>query len=136
MATFKQRQFSEEEKDLFLHFLGLLTGYLNRCKNLHWAASKNNIHVRLDELHGIMSSYQDALAEGYMGILGKMGPLDVRAIGCGIGEPVAFIKDVLEKTSEFYERIPGAAIFKGISSDCESFIQNLNKYKYLFELCV
>lgn len=56
----------------FINFLNQLEGWKTKCKNLHWAAPKKNIHVYLDEFLSILSSYQDSLAEGYMGILGKM----------------------------------------------------------------
>ena len=56
----------------FINFLNQLEGWKTKCKNLHWAAPKKNIHVYLDEFLDILSDYQDGLAEGYMGILGKM----------------------------------------------------------------
>ena len=56
----------------FINFLNQLEGWKTKCKNLHWAAPKKNIHVYLDEFLNILSDYQDGLAEGYMGILGKM----------------------------------------------------------------
>ena len=56
----------------FINFLNQLEGQKTKCKNLHWATSKKNIHVYLDEFLSILSDYQDGLAEGYMGILGKM----------------------------------------------------------------
>lgn len=58
----------------FINFLNQLEGWKTKCKNLHWAAPKKNIHVYLDEFLDILSDYQDGLAEGYMGILGKMQP--------------------------------------------------------------
>ena len=58
----------------FINFLNQLEGWKTKCKNLHWAAPKKNIHVYLDEFLDILSDYQDGLAEEYMGILGKMQP--------------------------------------------------------------
>lgn len=33
----------------FINFLNQLEGWKTKCKNLHWAAPKKNIHVYLDE---------------------------------------------------------------------------------------
>ena len=59
---------------LFIDFLNQIEGWKTKCKNLHWAAPKKNIHVYLDEFLEILSDYQDSLAEGYMGILGTILP--------------------------------------------------------------
>lgn len=65
---------------LFIDFLNQIEGWKTKCKNLHWAAPKKNIHVYLDEFLEILSDYQDSLAEGYMGILGKMQPNASKAL--------------------------------------------------------
>ena len=51
-------------QDLFISFLNKLEGWKTKCKNLHWAAPKKNIHVYLDEFLDILGDYQDGLAEG------------------------------------------------------------------------
>jgi hypothetical protein len=130
--TFRQRDF---DKEPFLSFICKLEGWKTRCKNLHWSAPKKNIHVYLDEFLEIMSDYQDALAEGYMGILGKMEALDINGTRCEKDNAMDFIEEVIEGTEQFYKEIPDEVIMKGISSDCETFIQNCNKYQYLFSLC-
>lgn len=38
-------------------------------------------------------------------------------------------------TIAFYDKIPQETVYKGIASECETFIQNINKYDYLFHLC-
>ena len=32
----------------FINFINKLEGFKTKCKNLHWAAPKKNIHVYLD----------------------------------------------------------------------------------------
>lgn len=120
---------------LFIDFLNKLEGWKTRCKNLHWAAPKKNIHVYLDEFLDILSDYQDGLAEGYMGILGKMLPNVIKGIESNSTDATTFIKEVCSGTCEFYSKVPQDTIYKGITSECETFIQNINKYKYLFSLC-
>ena len=45
MYKFKQKTYSEGDKRVFIDFICKLEGYKTRCKNLHWAAPKNNMHV-------------------------------------------------------------------------------------------
>ena len=121
-------------ESLFLNFINKLEGWKTKCKNLHWAAPKKNIHEYLDDFLGVLSDYQDGLAEGYMGILGKMQPNAVKGIASDTLNAMDLLNEVIENTIKFYENIPEGTIYKGIASECETFIQNLNKYKYLFSL--
>lgn len=121
--------------EFFINFLNKLEGWKTKCKNLHWAAPKKNIHVYLDEFLDILSDYQDGLAEGYMGILGKMQPNAIKGIASDSLNAIDFINEVKAGTIMFYDKIPQETVYKGIASECETFIQNINKYKYLFELC-
>lgn len=131
----KQEDLSMNPSELFINFLNKLEGWKAKCKNLHWAAPKKNIHVYLDEFLDILSDYQDGLAEGYMGILGKMQPNVIKGIPSDSLNAIDFINEVRGATIVFYDKIPQETIYKGIVSECETFIQNINKYKYLFELC-
>ena len=119
----------------FINFLNQLEGWKTKCKNLHWAAPKKNIHVYLDEFLEILSDYQDSLAEGYMGILGKMQPNAIKGTSSDALNAYTFIAEVKSATLAFYAKIPQDVIYKGITSECETFIQNINKYDYLFHLC-
>lgn len=131
----KQEDPSMNPSEFFIGFLNRLEGWKTKCKNLHWAAPKKNIHVYLDEFLDILSEYQDGLAEGYMGILGKMQPNVIKGTPSDSLNAVDFINEVRGATIVFYDKIPQETIYKGIASECETFIQNINKYKYLFELC-
>lgn len=119
----------------FIGFLNQLEGWKTKCKNLHWAAPKKNIHVYLDEFLDILSDYQDRLAEGYMGILGKMQPNVIKGTTSDALNAIDLIEEIKAGTLSFYDKIPQETIYKGITSECETFIQNINKYKYLFGLC-
>lgn len=131
----KQEDPSMNPSEFFINFLNRLEGWKTKCKNLHWAASKKNIHVYLDEFLDVLSDYQDGLAEGYMGILGKMQPNAIKGVPSDSLNAIDFINEVRGATIIFYDKIPQETIYKGIASECETFIQNINKYKYLFELC-
>lgn len=135
LEAMKQEDPNMNPSDFFISFLNRLEGWKTKCKNLHWAAPKKNIHVYLDEFLSILSDYQDGLAEGYMGILGKMQPNVIKGVPSDTLNAIDFINEVRGATVAFYDKIPQETVYKGITSECETFIQSINKYKYLFELC-
>ena len=119
----------------FINFLNQLEGWKTKCKNLHWAAPKKNIHVYLDEFLDILSNYQDSLAEEYQGLLGHMQPNIIKGTPCDCLNAIDFINEVKSNTYKYYDNIPEGTSYAGIKSECETFIHNILKYKYLFELC-
>ena len=133
-----QHSFSDNGSELFTNFICKIEGWKTRTKNLHWAAPVENgdsIHRRLDDLLDTLVEYEDAIAEGYMGILGKMNPDDINAIGCACTKAADLVSIILTDTVSFYDSLPADTRYKGITSETEVFIQSLNKYKYLFSLC-
>lgn len=130
----QERNIEISGSQVFINFLNQLEGWKTKCKNLHWAAPKKNIHVYLDEFLDVLSNYQDGLAEEYQGILGKMQPNAIKGIPSDTLNASDFINEVKYKTLEFYKKLPQDAEYKGIVSECETFIHNINKYKYLFGL--
>lgn len=131
---FKTSQ-DENPSQFFISFINLLEGWKTKCKNLHWAAPKKNIHVYLDEFLDVISDYQDGLAEEYQGLLGHMQPNVIKGTPSDVLNAIDFINGVKAGTVKFYENIPEGTLYAGIRSECETFIHNILKYKYLFELC-
>lgn len=123
-----------DKTEIFLTFINRLEGWKTKCKNLHWAAPKKNIHVYLDEFLTILSDYQDSLAEEYQGLLGHMQPNAVKGIPSDVLNALDMILEIKIETLKFYETIPPGVEYSGIRSECETFIHNVLKYKYLFEL--
>lgn len=120
----------------FLDFICKLEGWKTKCKNLHWAAPKKNVHVYLDEFLEVISDYQDTVAEGIMGVLNiHLQPNDVKGDPGNSQNAAEFVNEVKEGTIDFYTRIPNNPLYAGLKSECETFIQNANKYDYLFSLC-
>lgn len=118
----------------FINFLNQLEGWKTKCKNLHWAAPKKNIHVYLDEFLEVLSEYQDSIAEDYQGVLGHMNPNVIKGIPSDSLTAIEMIMEIKKGTCDFYTAIPDDTCYVGIKSETENFIHNLNKYKYLFEL--
>lgn len=124
-----------KNKNTALEFICQVEGWKTRCKNLHWSAPKKNIHEYLDDLYDTLVEYQDDLAEGYMGISGKLGPLDVKGDPCDCKDPWSFIEEIVSGTVEFLKNLPSDTIFSGLRGRTEELVQSVNKYKYLFGLC-
>ena len=126
-------EISTEQK--IINFINIIEGWKTKCKNLHWSAPKKNIHVYLDEFLSILSDYQDSLAEEYQGIERRIQPNEIKGNSGSATNALDFICEVRDETINFYNSLPQEPLYKGIISECETFIHNINKYKYLFGLC-
>ena len=135
ISTSKEETTQISTEQFFINFINKLEGFKTKCKNLHWSAPKKNIHVYLDDFLSVISDYQDSIAEDYQGILGHMAPNAIKGISCDCLNAIDFIKGVMIKTEEFYNKIPQDTCYAGIKSETETFIHNIYKFKYLFELC-
>lgn len=136
VPTISKSETNGNPTDLYINFLCQIEGWKTKCKNLHWAAQNDSIHRRLDDLADVLSSYQDALAEDYMGINGRVRPDILTGISSNAIEPNTFISEIIENTLGFYSQIDLSVAYAGIKSETETFIHNLNKIKYLFSLCI
>lgn len=123
-------------------FISKLEAFKTKCKNLHWAAPNEMIHVRLDELLGIISDYEDSIAEEIMGMTCKFKPTDINPSPysniMSLTNATDFIDTLGKETHKFYGEFllsQEDCEFAGLKSETENFIHNINKYKYLFSLC-
>jgi len=116
-------------------FLNIIEGWKTRIKNLHWSAPKMNTHKVLDEIADFVSSYQDSLAEDYMGIEGKLQPNILKGKECDVLNAKDLMNCMKDCTLNFYNSLPSDTIYVGIKSETETFIHNINKYIYLVNLC-
>ena len=140
MKLYRQRLFSDLNSSMssvVLQYLGRLSGFISRAKSLHWGARGKDIHEYLDGLWKELYEFQDTVAEGFMGIGGQFAAQDVPYIPADEKiNPQAFIREVEDKTLEFYNLLPADnPRYKGLCGETESFIQTIEKYKYLFGLC-
>ena len=91
--------------NIYIGFLCKLEGWKTKCKNLHWAAPNDSMHRRLDDLSEILSSYQDALAEDYMGINGKVRPDILNGSPSDKIDAMSFIDEIISSTSVSYTHL-------------------------------
>jgi hypothetical protein len=140
MKLYRQRLFSDINSSMssvVLQYLGRLNGFISRAKSLHWGARGKDIHEYLDGLWKELYEFQDIVAEGFMGISGQFSSDDVPYIPSEEKiSPKGFLLEVESRTLEFYEKLPtDDPRYKGLTGETESFIQTIEKYKYLFGLC-
>ena len=137
MKLYRQRLFSDLDPSIVLQYLGRLSGFISRAKSLHWGAHGKDIHEYLDDLWKELYEFQDTVAEGFMGISGQFAAQDVPYLPAEEKtNPQKFIHEVEDRTLEFYNLLPADdPRYKGLCGETESFIQTIEKYKYLFGLC-
>lgn len=98
---------SDTQLQVYINFLCRIEGWKTRCKNLHWAAPKKNIHTYLDEFLDVLSKYQDSLAEDIMGITGqRLNPTCIKGTFCSTNNATDFINQVNTVTLIFFNKIP------------------------------
>ena len=137
MRIYRQKLYSSIDPDVVLQFLGRLSGFIHKAKSLHWAAKGKDIHEYLDGFWKELYEFQDTVAEGWMGIAGKISDAsEVPCIPADSNNPMSLVREVESRTLDFYDLLPAEdPRFKGLTGETESFIQTVEKYKYLFSLC-
>lgn len=124
----------------FITYINTLEGVKTKIKNLHWAAKrlpiqdKRGAHLYLDDFLDIVAGFQDTVAESSQGILGIMELNDVIGTPVPVISPKELLTYVKDKTIRFYDNMPSSSIYSGIKSETETFIKDINKYTYLFQL--
>lgn len=71
-----------------------------------------------------------------MGVLGsRLNPNAISGTDCSSDNALDFIKEVDQTVISFYKKISDNPNYAGIKSETETFIHNIKKYNYLFNLC-
>lgn len=140
MLDLETESHSNPELAFFVNYISTLEGVKTKIKNLHWAArnlsnrDKRGAHIYLDDFLGIVSSFQDTIAESSQGIIGVMGMNEVSGTSFSVSSPKELISYVRDRTINFYNSLPSSTIYVGIKSETETFIKDITKYNYLFQL--
>lgn len=135
-----KKEISREE--FFLDYLCFLEAIKTSCKSMHWGIvntevkSKRGAHIYLDDFLDIISNYQDMIAETSQGIIGNyITPNNVKAKNIkDLNNPHEICQYLLDNVMTFYNELQNLS-FVGIKSETETFIKDIQKYNYLFNLC-
>lgn len=137
------------QEKFFLDYINFLEGIKTHCKAMHWGiihiadiTNKQSAHIYLDELLDIISDYQDMIAETTQGAIGNYITINnIKGKSIPIEEvastPHNLCQYLLNNVFTFYESSEvNSSYFAGIKSETETFIKNIQKYNYLFSLCM
>ena len=133
MILERLKLFSDIDSDIVKQFLGRLSGFVHKAKSLHWAAQGKDIHEYLDDIWEETYKFQDTVAEGWMGINGQLDS-DIPFLMPESNTPAEFIQELEEKVLDCYKLLDDEPKYQGLKGEFESFIQTIEKYKYLFGL--
>lgn len=135
----------QSQESFFLDYINFLEGIKTHCKAMHWGIvnvdvkSKRGAHIYLDEFLGTISDYQDMIAETSQGILGNyitINNIKGKSIPDGVAtNPHELCQWLQHNVIKFYDLLALPA-YVGIKSETETFIKDIQKYNYLFNLCM
>ena len=117
-----------------LDLVRFLEGARIRFRELHWEAEKNSEHKLTDDIISSLESYEDEIAEDFMGIIGyriKVGqliplmPKSTTTSGC-IEETLQWCREVKRLLSS-----EGGESYDGIVNILDDIHHYLKKAKYL-----
>lgn len=135
----------KSQEEFFLDYINFLEGIKTHCKAMHWGimniaglTSKQSAHVYLDDFFVIVSDYQDMIAETTQGVLGNyitLTNIKGKSVPQGVAEnPCDLCKWLQKNVVSFYNSL-NISTYIGIKSETETFIKDIQKYIYLFNLC-
>lgn len=129
------------EFNIFLHFVNVLEGVKTQIKNVHWASlklpnsDKRGAHLYLDDFVDIVGDFQDTVAESAIGITGTSFDFNtVHGVSFNASNTKELMEYIKNKTLEFYNSLPSNAMYAGIKSETETFINNIIIYTFRFRL--
>lgn len=122
-------------KDSVITFINKLEGFKTAIKNLHWSSSNMSEHKLFDDIASSVSDIQDEVSEMEQGLHGQIEKNKLHPTSYTIEGSKKFLDDLKSETKTFYDSIDGDE-YIGIRSSVESFLGEIDKYKYLMNLCL
>lgn len=119
-----------------IEYINFIEGIKTTIKNTHWSSVNNSEHIRMDEFADIIAEYEDTIAEEFQGIEGQIEDNEINPLSYTYSNPKKLLNDVKAKTIELYKTLENDIEYIGVRSEIESFIHEINKYKYLFKLAL
>ena len=122
-------------------YVGKLEGLRFKFKILHWGVvnlpytGKKGLHEYLDEFVDKINDYYDAIVEGISGICdSNINLTDISIQECPINTLPELIKYIESITIDYYDSLPYMTKYKGITSRIEVFLEDIDSYKYKFNI--
>lgn len=122
-------------KSNILRIINQLEGYKVAIKNLHWSAGNMSEHKLCDDIASGISEYEDKIAEIAQGMYGQIVYNQVKPVRYSIEGTEKMLKSMLKDVARFNQTLNGR-YEKGLASETDSFIGEIEKYLYLIRICV
>lgn len=119
-----------------LSFVNKLQSYKTAIKNLHWSSKNMSEHKLWDDIADSVANIQDEVAEIAQGLFGKIKPNELKPRRYNITNSKKTLNDILKDTKVFYSTIKRGETFVGIRSSVEAFMGEMEKFKYLMDMCI
>lgn len=113
-----------------LTFIEKLEGMKTACQNIHWVADNMSQHELYDKIRETIAEFEDKVAEVEQGLHGKLPMNKLHPKPYKATSHESLILDAISLTTKFYKSLSGDA-YIGMRSDCESFISDMQRYRYL-----
>lgn len=115
-----------------LDFVNKLEGYKTAIKQLHWDAKNMSQHELCDDIAESIAEFQDTVSEVEQSITGKLKVNSLKPTEYKIKDLKSFVEDVLDVTNNFYKEVKDMGdTYVGMTSDCESFLSDMQRKLYL-----
>lgn len=124
------------EKNI-LKFLCKLEGFNTAIRSLHWNSKNLSQHKLCDDIADRLADFQDQVGEIEQSISGNLPFNKLKPIEYNIKDLKKFVEDVINDTNEFYKKVKKMGEkYVGMSSDCESFLSDMQRNLYLVNFTI
>jgi hypothetical protein len=115
-----------------LEYVKRLEGYRIRIREMHWSAKTHSLHILADSLLEDLESYEDSIAEDFMGLVGYR--IQVGAVVPKLPKATeikALIDEVINDSLVLKSKIENLPAWTGMVNLIDDCVHMLNKSKYL-----
>lgn len=113
-------------------FVCQLEGFKTAIKSLHWDSKNLSQHKLCDDIAERIADFQDQVSEVEQAISGNLALNKLKPISYKVKGLKSFVEDVISATNKFYKKVNNMGIkYVGMSSDCESFLSDMQRNLYL-----
>ena len=124
-------------KKYILDFICNLEGKKSAIKSLHWDAKSLSQHQLCDDIAGLISDYQDKVAEVEQSISGRLPVNNLKSTPYKITTLKKFVEDVISDTNAFYAKLKNEGDdYIGMRSDTEAVLSDLQRQLYLVDFTI
>ena len=128
-------QVEPSAEEYVLEYIKRLEGYRIRIREFHWDAKTHSLHLLADSLMEDLESYEDSIAEDFMGLVGYR--IQVGAVVPRLPKATeikALIDEIINDSLFLKNKIESLPKWTGIVNLIDDCVHMLNKSKYLADL--